>query len=176
MEYEIWVQVLNVLVTKMTKIKSNLINDDLIFYSLYALVMAIGVRFEIESAKPSKVFPLVLTLLFCQLAYTLMLGEKESNYYIIITMFYVQAIFYYSKVNLKTAIACVIMSAYLFIMSREAKYYEVHGTSFSDVLHDSYWLVILLLHCIICGSFFSRLQYKRAYMGLCKLICGRKVS
>lgn len=175
MEYEQWAQALSVLATKATKIKSNVINDDIIFYSLYALVMAIGVRFKIETAKPSKILPLILTLFFCQLAYTLMLDEKESNYYVILTMFYVQAMFYYSKVNLKTAVSCAIMSAYLFIMSREAKYYEVHGTSFSDVLHDSYWMVILLLHCIICCSFFSRLQYKRAYMGLRKLICSSKV-
>ena len=176
MEIETWVQVANVLATKMIKIKNHISDYDLIFYSLYALVMVIGVRFEIESAKPSKVFPLVLTLFFSALAFNLMLGEKESNYYIIITMLYVQAIFYYSKVNLKTAIACAIMAAYLFIMSREAKHHEIYGTSFSDVLHDSYWLVILLLHCIICCSFFSRLQYKRAYLGLCKLICRSKVS
>jgi len=166
MEYEAWAQALNVLVTKVTKIKSNIISDDLIFYSLYVLVMAIGARFKIETAKPSKVLPLVLSLLFCQLAYTLMLNEKESNYYIITTMFYVQAMFYYSKVNLKTAIACAIMALYLFTMSREAAYYESYGSSFSDVLHDSYWMVIFLLHCIICLTFFSRREYKRAHMGL----------
>lgn len=166
MEIEAWAQAVNVLVTKVIKIKNHISDYDLIFYSLYALVIAIGVRFKIESAKPSKVLPLVLSLFFSALAFNLMLNEKESNYYIITTMFYVQAMFYYSKVNLKTAIACAIMALYLFIMSREAAYYENYGSSFSDVLHDSYWMVIFLLHCIICVTFFSKREYKRAYLGL----------
>jgi len=169
MEYETWAQAISVLVTKIKIIKTA-ISVDIIFFSLYALVIAAGVRFKIETAKPSKVLPLVLSLFFSTLAYSLMLDEKESNYYIITTMFYVQAMFYYSKVNLKTAIACAIMALYLFTMSREAAYYENYGSSFSDVLHDSYWLVVFLLHCVICGSFFSRYEYKRAYLGLCSYI------
>ena len=174
MEYEAWVQVINDLVTKIQIIKKAS-SFDLKYYSLYIILMVIGVRFKINEIHPKIILPAFFTLLFSTLAYSLMLNEKESNYYIILSAFYVQAIFYYSKVNLKTAISCAIMAVYLFIMSREAKYYEIHGSSFSDVLHDSYWLVILLLHCIICGSFFTGLQYKRAYLGLRKLICSRKV-
>ena len=175
MEIETWVQVISDLATKIKTIKAAS-NFDLKYYSLYIILMVFGVRFKIPEIHPNIILPAFLTLIFSTLAYSLMLNEKESNYYIILTAFYVQALFYYSKVNLKTAIACAIMAAYLFIMSREAKHHEIYGTSFSDVLHDSYWLVILLLHCIICCSFFSRLQYKRAYLGLCKLICRSKVS
>ena len=175
MEYEVWVQVISDLATKIKTIKAAS-NFDLKYYSLYIILMVFGVRFKIKEIHPKIILPAFLTLIFSTLAYSLMLNEKESNYYIILTAFYVQAFIYYSKVNLKTAISCAIMAVYLFIMSREAKHYEIYGTSFSDVLHDSYWLVILVLHCIICGSFFSRPQYKRAYMGLCKLICSRKVS
>jgi hypothetical protein len=171
MEIEVWVQASNAIVITVAKQIKTISSTDLLFYSLYAAVMLIGVSFKIEAAKPSKVLPLILTLFFSALAYHLMLNEKESNYYIITTMFYVQAMFYYSKVNLKTSIACAIMALYLFTMSREAAYYENYGSSFSDVLHDSYWMVIFLLHCVICGSFFSRREYKRAYMGLRSYIC-----
>ena len=193
MEYETWVQASNHLVTAVIKTTKTISSTDLVFYSLYIAVMVIGVRFKIEKASPKNVLPLVLTLMFSAITYHYMISstyeiegltqseiknriaQTAPNYYIIITMFYVQGIFQYLSVNLKTSISCAIMAVYLFIMSREAKYYEIHGSSFSDVLHDSYWLVILLLHCIICGSFFTGLQYKRAYLGLRKLICSRKV-
>lgn len=176
MEYETWVQLANVHALKQVAQNLKSINPlDTLVYMLYLLLFAIG-AYSKNQETSKNAFSLLLIVIFSQLAFILLAPEKESNYYIITTMFYVRAIFYFHKVNLKTSIACAIMSAYLFIMSMEARYYEIHGSSFSDVLHDSYWLVILVLHCIICGSFFSRSQYKRAYMGLCKLICSRKVS
>lgn len=165
MEYEAWVLAHNVLEQAVQNLKK-VSPFDIANYSLYVITLLLGVSFKIDSAKPQKIIPLIFTITSCQMAFALMLNEKESNYYIITTMFYVQAMFYYSKVNLKTAIACAIMALYLFAMSREAAYYENYGSSFSDVLHDSYWMVIFLLHCIICLTFFSRREYKRAYMGL----------
>lgn len=165
MEIEAWVQLIDVLEKHLAALKKAS-SADLKVYSLYLLVMVAGVKLDIETAKPSKVLFALLTLLFSTLAYSLMLDEKESNYYIILTMFYVKAIFFYSRVNLNTSIACAIMALFHFAMSREAAYYEVYKSSFSDVLHDSYWMVIFLLHCIVCCSFFSRHEYKRAYLGL----------
>lgn len=172
MEYEAWVQLTNDLAKHLATLKSAS-NADLKVYSLYLLAMVVGVKFNIDSAKPSKVLPALITLLFCTAAYSLMLNEDESNYYIITTMFYVKAVFHYSKVNLKTSISCAIMAIYLLIMSREAAYYEVHRQSFSDLLHDTYWMVVFVLHCFICASFFSRHQYQRAYVGLRSLIRNR---
>lgn len=169
MEIEIWVQVIDVLAKHLAALKKAS-EIDLALYSLYLLVMVAGVKLDIETAKPSKVLFALLTLLFSTIAYSLMLDEKESNYYIILTMFYVKAIFFYSRVNLNTSIACAIMAVFHFAMSREAVYYEVYGSSFSDVLHNSYYMVVFILHCIICATFFSRHEYKRAYVGLCSCL------
>lgn len=174
MEYIAWEQLTSALEMMIRSLKNlkSASSADLKVYSLYIILMVVGVRFKIDSLSPKVILPAFITLAFSTLAFSLTLNEKESNYYIIIAMFYVKCLFYYLNVNLKTSMACAIMAVYLLIMSREAAYYEVHKQSFSDLLHDTYWVAIFLLHCIICASFLSRHQYKRTYMGLRSLIRG----
>lgn len=182
MEYETWVQVLNQIYQAATRLKSSLLNDDLVYYAMYLMAYLVGRHFKIKELSLQNLLPLIMALFMCELVYSIMIDSNQKypdlarnmkNASLIFFLFYVQCVVYFVKdKNLWTSLSCSLMCAYMLIRMEFWGYVEDTGQAFSQLLYDVHWLVIFLLHCFIIGSFLPKYRYSRAYKRLVLFIRG----
>lgn len=160
----------------MTNLKMAILGFDLYYYAIYIAAYFLGRKLKITTISLQNLLPLVMALFMCQLVFSILVlpfGEypdqaiKEKHASLIFFLFYLQCVVYFVKCkNLWVSLSCSLMCAYMLVRMEFWKYVEIYGKAPSQLLYDAHWLVILLLHCFIAGSFFLEHRYSGAYKRL----------
>ena len=173
-----WEQVLNQiyqipLKTMMISLKTVISESDYPYYGVYIAAYFLGRKFRIKTISIPNLIPLVLALFMCQVVYSMMilpdtkypkLAIDTKNVSLIFFFFYLNTVVYFVTCkNLWVSLSCSLMCAYMLVRMEFWKYVEIHGKAPSQLLYDAHWLVVLLLHCFIVGSFFLEHRNPRAY-------------